>query len=318
MTRRVESQDHVFESPFVVLDGGLSTELERLGVVCDSELWTAGAVVTDPDAVVDAHAAFAGAGARVLISASYQAGVDELERACGDRRSARRLLAKTTRLARDGYERAGLPAGRVAASLGPYGALRADGSEYSGRYEAPWSEVRRVQRERLAVLAESEPDWIAIETVPTRVEADLVLEELLGHPEATAWVSFTCRDSESTWGGDPIDEAIALAASSPQVVAVGVNCTAPQHVTELLQRAAEVTRLPLVVYANRGGTWDATSGTWSESSTNVPVDWERLVPGWVAAGARLIGGCCGVGSDEIGRLAGLRAELAVDPDFRSG
>lgn len=296
---------------FTLLDGGLSTALDARGVDLRHELWTAGVLLGDPDVLIDAHADFVRAGADVLITASYQAGLDELARATGSRTEARRLLASTTSRARAAFERARVAGGQVAASLGPYGALLADGSEYSGRYEATWGKVRSTQGARLAVLAETEPDWLAIETVPTRVEADLVLEELLAHEHVRAWVSFTCRDGERTWGGDAIEEAVALAASSPQVAAVGVNCTAPHLVEELLVRARSVTELPLVAYPNHGRQWDGAANEWVGEGP-AAMDWERLVPRWRAAGAQLIGGCCGIGPDEIGRLAGLRRELDAD------
>lgn len=298
---------------FTVLDGGLSTALAARGVDLDHELWTAGVLLGDPDVLIDAHADFVRAGADVLITASYQAGIEQLTRAAGTRADALRLIAATTARARAAFERAGRPGGQVAASLGPYGALLADGSEYSGSYEASWHQVRATQAARLAVLAETGPDWLAVETVPTRVEADMVLEELLDHPHLRAWVAFTCRDAERTWGGDPIEKAIELASSSPQVAAVGVNCTAPHHVDELLERARSVTDTPLVVYPNHGRTWDAAHNEWSGDGPE-RMDWEAWVPRWMAHGAVLIGGCCGVGPAEIARLAGLRDELEQDLD----
>lgn len=291
-----------------VLDGGLSTALEELGADLRHDLWTARLLLEDPDLLIEAHQRFVQAGARVLISASYQAGLDRLTYELGSPAAARQTLASTTHLAREAFGRAGVEGGRVAASLGPYGALLADGSEYSGAYDVPWREVRRIQRDRLDVLVETEPDWIAIETVPTRAEADTTLEALLDAPQARAWVAFTCRDGERTWGGDPIEEAVALAASSPQVVAVGVNCTDPRFVAELLERASSVTHLPLVAYPNHGRSWDPATGTWVGVAHRLA--WDEWVPAWFDVGARLVGGCCGVGPDQLARMAEVASELS--------
>jgi homocysteine S-methyltransferase len=290
-----------------VLDGGLSTALELLGADLHHDLWTARLLLDQSELLVQAHRSFVRVGAQVLITASYQAGLDRLTHLLGSLAEARRVMGSTTALARRAFDESEVTDGLVAASLGPYGALLADGSEYSGRYDATWREVYRTQRDRLDVLVESEPDWVAIETVPTRAEADTTLEALLEFPTARAWVSFTCRDSERTWGGDPIEEAVALVGSSPQVVAVGVNCTDPRHVDELLDRASAVTSLPLVAYPNHGRAWDAAQRGWVGAEGR--LDWEAMVPSWVERGARLIGGCCGVGPDDIGRLAEVVAQL---------
>jgi homocysteine S-methyltransferase len=292
-----------------VLDGGLSSALEQLGVDLRHDLWTARLLLEEPELLVEAHARFARAGAEVLITASYQAGLDRLTYEVGSLAEARSVLASTTSLAREAFVRVGVEGGRVAASLGPYGALLADGSEYSGDYGVPWRDVRRTQRDRLEVLVETEPDWIAIETVPTRAEADTSLEALLDFPQARAWVAFTCRNGEHTWGGDPIEEAAVLAASSPQVVAVGVNCTDPRYVEVLLDRISSVTSLPLVAYPNHGRAWDATTGTWVGVTRRLA--WDEWLPAWFDQGARLVGGCCGVGPDQLAPLAEVAAEVSL-------
>lgn len=290
-------------APFTVLDGGLSTALERLGYDVGGPLWTARLVLEDPEAVIAAHAAYVEAGAEVLITASYQASVDGFGRAGCRPDAARSALAGTTALARTAARRAGR-AVLVAASCGPFGAVLADGSEYHGRYEAGWDEVRRFHRERLAVLADSGPDLVAVETIPTRAEAEIVLDELAAHPTLAAWVSFSCADAATTCGGDPFGAAIAAAAASPNVVAVGVNCTAPAHVEGLLRRAGEVTGLPLVAYPNHGGRWDGAHDRWVGPACGLDVrhDLDR----WLGAGARLVGGCCGIGPDAIAALAAAK------------
>jgi S-methylmethionine-dependent homocysteine/selenocysteine methylase len=249
----------------VVLDGGLSTALEELGADLSDPLWTARALRDSPALVLAAHEAFVAAGAEIVISASYQA-PDE-------------LLAESVRVARQ----AGV---LVAASVAPYGATLAGGEEYTGDYDVPAGFHER----RLRLLLAAEPDCIAVETQP-RLDEALSIVRLLEHLDAPdAWVTFTCRDGERTAHGEPIENAIAAVASSPKVVAVGVNCTAPEYVDELLSRARTVTDLPLIAYPNAGRTYDAASKTWSGGEQT-----------WNVTGAQIFGGCCGIGP------SGLRA-----------
>lgn len=283
--------------PFAVLDGGLSTALEELGERPAGALWTAHTLLERPEVVTAAHRAAVAAGADVVISSSYQASEEGFVAAGLDPSSARRLLASTTEVARRSGARL------VACSVGPYGAFRADGSEYHGRYDATWDEVRAFHRRRLEVLADSGPDLFAIETMPSAAEADIVVDELRRRTETPAWVSFTCRDERSTCAGDLF--AAAVAAVRDEVQLVGVNCTAPQHVQELLHSVGR--SVPMVVYPNHGGVWDATTKCWAD-----PADGGGLVdlaPSWVASGAVAIGGCCGVGTDGVAALARLRDRL---------
>lgn len=282
----------------VVLDGGLATELERRGHDLSDDLWSARLLRDDPAEVVATHAAYFAAGARVATSASYQASFEGFAAAGLDRAEAERLLRESVRLAaraRDAAEDDGVPRW-VTASVGPYGAVLADGSEYRGDYGLSVGELRTFHRSRLEILADAGADVLACETVPCLAEAEALVAEVdrLGVP---AWLSLTCAGLR-TRAGEPVQEAFALAASSPNVLAVGVNCTAPDDV-EPLVRAAAGTGLPVVAYPNSGEGWDGEARTW----TGDPRFAAAQVRSWVTAGARLVGGCCRVGPTEIRALS---------------
>ena len=196
----------------------------------------------------------------------------------------------------------------VACSVGPFGAYLGDGSEYSGHYGATWAEVRAFHRARLKVLVDTNPDVFAVETIPSRAEAEIVVEELRALTDAPAWVTFTCADGMHTCGGDVFADAVAAVA--PTLTAVGVNCTAPGLVLPLLTSVA--IDLPLVVYPNHGADWDGDHKCWSGPTNG--VEFPGLVPAWLAAGARLIGGCCGVGTAGIAALADLRRSKSLDAE----
>lgn len=298
-----------FAAPFTVLDGGLSTALELAGHDLDHELWTARLLSGAPTALVDAHLAYLRAGAEILITSSYQASASGLVKGGFNRSDALGLIGLTTELAREAIrrhadERGHEVAALVAASVGPFGATLADGSEYRGDYALDRGRLTEFHLDRLEVLVASEPDLLACETIPCIDEAFALTDALGELRPVPTWITFSCRDGARVSSGEPIEAAIAAATALPQVVAVGVNCTAPEHVGELLERAAAVTPLPLVAYANSGQQWDAAGNCWRGDPAGLPSD-EQLGR-WIAAGARLIGGCCGVSPAGIRSLRSWR------------
>ncbi|MGW2745057.1 homocysteine S-methyltransferase [Streptomyces sp. NPDC001450] len=286
----------------VVLDGGMSNQLESAGHDLSDELWSARLLAERPEAVTEAHLAYFTAGADVAITASYQATFEGFAKRGTDRAEAARLLGLSVELARDAVRQA-RDAGVarplwVAASVGPYGAMLADGSEYRGRYGLRVDELETFHRPRLEVLAAAAPDVLALETIPDTDEATALLRALrgLGVP---AWLSYTV-DGRRTRAGQPLEEAFALAADVDEVIAVGVNCCAPEDVEYAAGAAARVTGKPVVVYPNSGEAWDAEARAWKGRTTFGA----EQVKKWRDAGARLIGGCCRVGPEAIAGIAG--------------
>ncbi|QES40213.1 homocysteine S-methyltransferase [Streptomyces venezuelae] len=284
----------------LVLDGGLSNQLEAAGHDLSDALWSARLLADEPAAIEAAHRAYYEAGAEVAITASYQATYEGFARHGIDAGHTRELLSLSVDLAR----RAGSGTGRevwVAASAGPYGAMLADGSEYRGRYGLSVDALERFHRPRLETLAEAGPDVLALETVPDTDEARALLRAVrgLGVP---AWLSYSIAGTR-TRAGQPLDEAFALAADADDVIAVGVNCCDPRDAEAAVALAARVTGKPVVVYPNSGEAWDAAARSWRGPARFAAGQ----VAGWRAAGARLIGGCCRVGPAAIAEVAGQLA-----------
>lgn len=277
----------------LVADGGLATELEARGADLSDPLWSARLLVDAPAEVTAVHADFFAAGAQIATTAGYQASFEGFARHGIDRRGAVALLRRSVALARDAA--AGRAGRWVAASVGPYGAALADGSEYRGRYGLSVARLAEWHRPRLEALADSGADLLACETVPDLDEAE-ALVNLLTRADVPAWLSFTI-DGAATRAGQPLAEAFAVAAGVPQIVAVGVNCCAPADVLPAIEVAREVTGKPVIVYPNSGEHWAA--GRWTGPGTFSPA----LVPAWVAAGARIVGGCCRVGPATIAAVA---------------
>jgi len=321
---------------FLVLDGGLATALEAAGHVLDTDLWSARLLLDAPDAIHDVHAAYLHAGADCISTASYQATLPGFARLGIGAAGGERLLRRSVELAvaaRDAFwseaaNREGRLRPLVAASVGPYGAYLADGSEYDGRYAVAGSpgggstgaaagerarrvgasELAEFHRRRLEILSLSGTDLLALETMPSIVEVRALVELLADLRHPGAWVSFTCRDAERLRDGTPVEEAAAACAPEAGVVAVGVNCTAPQHVASVIRRMRTATDLPILAYPNSGETYVRSGRAWSRRA--VGVDWLDFVPEWLDAGARIIGGCCRVGPDTIRSLRRLMEETS--------
>ncbi|MFG2596254.1 homocysteine S-methyltransferase [Streptomyces sp. NPDC048462] len=282
----------------VLLDGGLSNQLEAQGCDLSDALWSARLLADGPEQIERAHSAYVRAGAQVLITASYQASFEGFGRRGLGRAEAAALFARSVELAR----RAAGSVERdvwVAASVGPYGAVTADGAEYRGRYGLSVRELERFHRPRIEALAAAGPDALALETVPDTVEAEALLRvaEESGLP---VWLSYTVARGE-TRAGQPLEEAFGLASGYERVVAVGVNCCDPADADVAVRTAAEVTGKPVVVYPNSGERWDAGRRAWAGGATFDPGRGRA----WRESGARLVGGCCRVGPETVAELAAL-------------
>lgn len=285
-----------------ILDGGLATELERAGHDLSGALWSAGILRSEPGAIAAVHDAYFAAGAQVATTATYQLSGMSLRTAGHDAEELEPLCRQAVSLAAESRDRL-CPEGLVAGSVGPYGASRADGSEYTGDYGlGSGPEAVRVLREfhrpRLEALLSAEVDVLACETLPSLVEVEALVAEIsrLG-AVVPVWFSFTAAPGGQTRTGEDLAQVEPLVADLPAVVGLGVNCCAPQDVLAGLKALG--TRHPGVVYPNSGETWDNATHTWQGKAA-----WDdALVDSWINDGARLIGGCCRVGPEQIRRLA---------------
>jgi homocysteine S-methyltransferase len=299
------------ERGIVVLDGGLATQLEAQGHDLRDSLWSARLLLDEPNEIVAAHRAFFDVGSDVAITASYHASYTGFAKAGINEDDATGLLALSVELARRAQ-----PADRptfVAGSVGLYGVVWADGTEYTGDYDrATDDDIAEEQRRRIRALADAGPDLLAIETIPSGREASILGELLAEQPGVEAWVTFCCRDEHHLSDGTPIHEAVRAVSRTGRVAAVGVNCTPPQYVESLLTDARAVTDLPLVAYPNWGRVWDGATYEWVEGTGVVEFS-PALLDRWRTAGAQIIGGCCGIGPKAIAGIAAWRAGASASP-----
>ena len=280
-------------SKFIKLDGGLSTALELNGNKLSTSLWTGELIRTAPNEIIKAHLDFINAGAQIIITSAYQLSYVGCENRGWSSAQTDEALYKSTQLAIDAVSQSG-QAVKVAASVGPYGAALADGSEYRGNYGVGKSALKQFHARRIEVLISSNPDYLALETMPDTQEVEVLLD-LLSNCPIPYWISYSCKEGNQTNAGQSFASAVDLAQSA---MAVGVNCTAPELITGLLSSASSA--VPYVVYPNSGRTWDAVEKVWI-GTTQVGFA-DSLVKEWMDQGAEIIGGCCGIGPKEITSL----------------
>lgn len=292
---------------YLILDGGLASELEYLGKDLNDPLWSAKVLLEQPEAIGKVHRTYLQAGADLITTASYQASYPGLAKRGLDDPAIGALLQKSVQLAknvRDKYFDVAIEEGclkpLVAASVGPYGAFLADGSEYTGQYGVNAQILREFHRPRLAQLIRAEPDLLAIETIPCLAEAEVLLELLAEFPQQAAFLSYSCKDEVHLSSGEPFVEGVKLATRSSQILAVGINCTAPQWITPLLQQVQAMVEIPFLVYPNRGEDWDAAKKCWIPGSAGESL--AHQVGTWYRLGAKLLGGCCRVRPTDISEI----------------
>ena len=210
------------------------------------------------------HLDYFKAGADVATTATYQATFEAFSRRGIERSRAAELMRDAVSIAAaareefwsDPMSREGRMRPLIAASVGPYGAMLADGAEYRGHYAVNDELLAEFHRPRLEVLAQSGADLLAFETIPCLREAVVLAQLLREFPAITAWVSFSCRDGASNCEGEEISRCAAALQGYPQIAAVGVNCTRPEHVSGLLRLMQDHTDKPLVAYPNSGECYD--------------------------------------------------------------
>jgi homocysteine S-methyltransferase len=295
--------------PALVIDGALATELERRGCDLNDNLWSAKILLEQPEIIKQVHLDYFKAGADCAITASYQATIEGFAKRGLIESEAIALIQKSVKLAieaRDEFwaeeaNRVGRSKPFVAASVGPYGAFLADGSEYRGNYGLSEKELMDFHRPRMQALIEAGVDMLACETIPCLIEAQAIAKLLQEFPNITAWISFTARDEKLVSEGQVFADCVKQLEDHPQIAAIGINCTFPKYISALIREAKKMTKKPILVYPNSGETYDAAKNDWKGDP--VLHSFGKEAREWYDAGARLIGGCCRTTPEDIRVIA---------------
>ncbi|WP_331774836.1 homocysteine S-methyltransferase [Sulfurospirillum sp. 1612] len=293
----------------MILDGATGTELERRGYDVKDTLWSAKFLMENPKAIEMIHKDYLQAGADCITTLSYQATFEGFMKRGLDEQEAKALLQSAVTLAikvrdefwEDKNNRVGRMKPLIAASVGPYGAYLADGSEFRGDYGLSKTELVDFHRKRVSALLETNPDLLACETVPCLIEAKAYVKLLREFPKANAWISFSAKDGKHINSGERIQECAAWLDDCEQIVAIGINCTAPEYIASLIEAIKAVSSKPIIVYPNAGEVYDAQSKSWSTKATT--VSYGMMAHRWYEKGARIIGGCCQTTPEDIAQIA---------------
>lgn len=306
-------KDLLEKQEIIILDGALGTELESLGYDVSGKLWSAQYLLDQPRIIQNVHESYVRAGSDIITTSSYQASIPAFVQAGLTPEKAYDLLKETVFLARKAIkntwqelsteEQKQRPYPLVAGSVGPYAAYLADGSEYTGNYQLSEEEYRDFHRPRIQALLEAGSDLLAIETIPNGAEAAAILRLLAEEfPQNEAYLSFVAQSENAISDGTKIEELGNLAQESPQVLAVGFNCTAPHLIAPLLDALGQVCSKPLLTYPNSGETYNGLTKTWHDD----PEQERSLLENsklWKNQGVRLFGGCCRTRPEDIAQLA---------------
>ncbi len=301
--------------PFVIVDGGLATELEKMGYDLRDRLWSAKILSEQPEAILDVHRSYLEAGADCIITASYQATVDGFMASGFTKEESRALIKLSVQLAKrsiEEYMSRGIPdperpAPFVAASAGCYGAYLANGSEYRGDYRLSIDEYKSFHRERIELLAEAGAGFIAFETFPN-IDEGLAVSELMNEfPELYYWIVFTAADERHISHGELFSDCVRELQGKRNIAGIGINCSAPELISPLLEQVNSFDGIPLVVYPNSGEHFDTGCTCWTDESSK--ADFMSMSEVWFTLGARVIGGCCRTGPEDISRIDSYRKLL---------
>ncbi|WP_040979601.1 homocysteine S-methyltransferase [Oceanobacillus jeddahense] len=287
----------------LILDGALATELEKLGCDLDDPLWSARVLLDEPEKIRKVHHAYFEAGADIAITASYQASIEGFKKREISKEAAKVLIRKTVELAqqaRTDYWQEKMEADRpyplVAGSVGPYGAYLADGSEYVGHYGVSDQVLYDFHKPRIEALVEAGADLLAVETIPSLQEAKVVCELLKEFPNISAWMTFTLKDATHISEEAELKECAVLLNSYSQIVALGVNCVSTELVHDAVQELKAYTQKPVIIYPNSGEDYDPETKTW-HGKKHVQIN--TAAADWAESGAKIIGGCCRTGPQNI-------------------
>ncbi|WP_280768828.1 homocysteine S-methyltransferase [Salipaludibacillus daqingensis] len=309
MSKNMSPIDSILQDyPVMILDGALATELESHGCDLDDPLWSARVLIENPELIYQVHVDYFQAGADCAITASYQATIDGFSKRGIKKDEALELIKKTVTLAkraRDDFwksedEKHLRPKPIVAASVGPYGAFLADGSEYVGNYKVTDATLASFHRPRLEALVEAGADVLAMETIPSLQEARVLDSLLKKFKDTYAWVSFSLKNGQAISDGSSLEECVRIFEKNEQIAAIGINCTPIEVALDAIKVLHSTTKKPIIVYPNSGETYHPLTNTWhgKESLGSFGSQSEQ----WLKAGAQIIGGCCRTGPHHIKEL----------------
>jgi homocysteine S-methyltransferase len=277
----------------ILLDGATGTELERRGVDTSTPIWSAMALIDAPKIVEQVHRDYLDAGAEIIVTNTFRTHRRNLEKV-GLGEEAGRLTTLAVAIAQKAVRESGKQA-FVAGSMAPLE------DSYSTDKPHPREVYLQEHGEMARNLAAAGVDLLLIETMKDIVEAEIAAKaaKSTGLPFG---LSFICKPDANLLSGESLADAVK-AVEKHQPNFIGINCTAADSLDKTLRQLRGLTALTIAVYANTQHTEDYLH--WDEIEGSEPQAYARLAEAWLAAGAQLVGGCCGTRPEHIAALASL-------------
>lgn len=259
----------------------MGTELEHRGADTNTPIWSAMVLIERPQLVEQIHREYLDAGAEVIITNTFRTHRRNLEKiGMGD--EAARLTTLAVAIAQAAVRASGKRA-FVAGSIAPLE------DSYSNEAALRRQVYLEAHAEMAHNLAMAGVDLLIAETMGNIREAEAAAEAA-ATTKLPFGVSFICKLDGHLFSGEALaDAARAVEAHGPAFL--GINCTAAPSLHTALAELRRATRLPISVYANPSTTEDYVH--WDETAAEQPAIYARYAQEWLAAGANLVGGCCG-------------------------
>jgi S-methylmethionine-dependent homocysteine/selenocysteine methylase len=288
-------EERIKAGKIVLLDGATGTELEKRGVPMNSKAWSATAVLSSPEVVRAVHSDYILAGADVITVNSFSLARHMLI-AAGLAGQFRQLNRAAVRLAVEARAQTATAPVAIAGSIAPTAFCSEPAKDY-----LPRAEALAGYAEQAEILVEAGADLLIIEMIGDLEQGSLAVRAACatGLP---VWLGFSCRRSEAgrimLWDrGHSLGEGVAAIAR------IGGSAALIMH-TDVADATA--------AFAELHGVWPGTLGMYAHAGAFVmpnwhftdisPDDYARQAEAWIAMGARIIGGCCGIGPAHIREL----------------
>lgn len=288
-----ELKNWLNQQQHVLIDSSMSTGLEERGLNLNSKLWTAAAIESHPDLIVDVHKKYFDAGSSITTTNTYQASVAGLTSNGYTHDEAIALIQKAVQLADDGRKQSSNPNPKwIAAGIGPYGAFLANGAEYTGDYDLSEEEYIEFHRERIETVIEAGADILLLETLPNLNELKALLN-FVKPLTIPVIVALSLEDEHHLADGSDLADATELLEASDNVIAYGLNCTHPNLVTPALKYLIQnhPHHKPFIAFPNSGASYNPEIKEWNHDDLSFE-EFDALIQEWFDLDLKYVGGCC--------------------------
>lgn len=264
----------------LILNGAMGTELQTRGVLTPTPLWSAAALESDPDVVLQIHQEHVAAGAQILVANTFRTNPRALARAyrVADGPRLNRLAMTLARQAANDARKVW-----IAASVAPAEDC------YRPDLAPPPEVLRREHGEMMRWLSDAGATLVWIETIGT-IREGTAAGRAAREAGMEFAIAFITREDGRLLSGEPLEDAVhEISGLTP--LAVGINCIPPRAIHESLARLAASSPLPRMAYAHIGNRTPLPG--WSYGEHVEPDSYAELAESWARDGAAIIGGCCG-------------------------